>query len=631
MKEILAVLLIASLTFSPNQALFPVGERAVVIRIDDVQDYGEPSLYARPEKVLLQYHIEHGIPAMLSIIPTRFGEDPQLVDQVKEGLARRIFTVAIHGWHHTSFINLSRSAQVSELQYGKNKLENILDASVLAFVPPYSEFNQDTIYAVRTNGLTLMSSSIYVGDIPRQEDGVAFLPQTVTTAAVVQNDTWALLPFESVTQEIKNSWDLYGVAVIVVHPRQLVGSGSEDRWLTYVNIIEWIAANQGSIIRFEPQTPETKKNIDPFLISVGIFAGLTSTLLIAFNVSAGRSNRKAKRITARSIEAADAAYRTYLNLGFSGLRTFTKITILCAGILCSGIVFLWWYSGKTYLDLGIPWLGFAYFGVGFFQGKIFYSSMITFLVAFALGSFILVEKQSAHPIKAILVSALVVLSGAYLFEYVYLFLNHQVLFKYLHQFSWWFNLAAGFVIGFGFKFMRITRRAVFFFSIFALSMTVWYLAGYPQLADKETPVLLYHNYLGIPVEYAFPLNVLSKFLACVSVVSLLKTEASPNPVVDLKAGEDAKNETASPEPNSEPAVKALASVLEDETADRSIRQAMLRTDSAGGQSSEKWNPASVAQGYSCGASLLPVVSCRRCGRRIARDDRHCDGCGLPTR
>ena len=440
MKEILTIFLIASLTLSSSQALFPVGERAVVIRIDDVQDYGEPSLYARPEKALLQYHIDHGIPAMLSIIPTRFGQDPQLVDQVKEGLTQEIFTIAIHGWHHASFANLSRSAQVSELQYGKNKLDQILDANVLAFVPPFSQFNQDTIYAVKTDGLTLMSSSVYVGDIPRKEDGIAYLPQTVTTATVVQNDTWALSSFESVTQEIRNSWDLYGVAVIVVHPRQLVASGSEDRWQTYTNIIEWIAANQGSIIRFEPNTPETKRNFDPFLISVGIFTGLTSTLLIAFNVSASRTNRQSKRISTRTIQAADAANHTNLR------------------------------------------------------------------------------------------------------------------------------------------------------------------------------------------------NALSKLLASLSVVSLPKTEASPNTTTDTKTHEDTKYEVPAPpsEPDSDLLVNESASVLGEEAADRTIRQATTRTCSARNQSPEKWNPASIMQTQSYGVLKGPVVTCERCGRRIAEDHRYCDQCGSST-
>ena len=50
--------------------------------------------------------------------------------------------------------------------------------------------------------------------------------------------------------------------------------------------------------------------------------------------------------------------------------------------------------------------------------------------------------------------------------------------------------------------MRISRRALVAFSLFVLLMAVWYLAGYPQLAN-ETPVFLYDNFLGIPVEYVF--------------------------------------------------------------------------------------------------------------------------------
>jgi len=431
MKGTLTILLILQLALSSNSALFPVGDRAVVIRIDDIQDYSGPSPYAQPEKMVLQYHIDHHIPALVSIIPTRFGTDPQLIDQVKEGLALGIFTVAIHGWHHSPITNLSRSVQVTEMQYGRNKLEKILDSPVLAFVPPYNEFNQDTVYAVKTNGLTLMSSSIYLGDVPRREDVVDFLPQTVTTAVVAENDTWTELPLESVTNEIKNSWDSYGVAVVVVHPRQFVGIDNNSRWSTYTSMLEWITSNQGRIVRFEPRNPETmkgaetKNRIDPFLISVGIFAGLTSTLLIAFNTSARKNNRKSPGAAAGGLKATFATYRTYLSSAFHGVKAFTKIAVL----------------------------------------------------------------------------------------------SH----------------------------------------------------------------------------------------------------------------EDAKTQAPSPEPKAEPAIMASALALEDEKTAGSTKHQMLRTDSILCQSCRKRNPSSATHCGSCGASLLPAVSCRRCGRRIARDDVYCDGCGFRAR
>ncbi len=333
MRELLMAVLYVALALSPGNALFSIGDRAVVIRIDDIQDYGGPSPYAQPEKMVLQYHARNRIPALVSIIPTRFGEDPQLVDQVKEGLAQGTFTVATHGWHHDPFINLSRSMQVTEMAYGKSKLEKILGSPILAFVPPYNKFNQDTIYAMNKNGLTLMSSSVYQGDIPREEGGIAFLPQTVTTAVVVENDTWTELPVESVTQEIKDSWDSYGVAVIVIHPRQFLGNDSESRWLTYLGVLQWVNANQGRIIQFTPPATQPKNtntlfDTNAFASSVVIFAGLTSTLLIAFNTSSRRHNRKSSGTPAGKLRSSGARYRSYMSSGLDRVRALARILLL---------------------------------------------------------------------------------------------------------------------------------------------------------------------------------------------------------------------------------------------------------------------------------------------------------------
>ncbi|MEM3004570.1 MAG: DUF2334 domain-containing protein [Candidatus Bathyarchaeia archaeon] len=264
------------MSLSTTHALFPVGDRAVVIRIDDVQDYGQPSPYSEPEKRLLQHHIDEQIPALISIIPTRFGKDPQLVDQIKVGLELNIFTVAIHGWHHEDFSNLTKDVQSEKMRYGKSRLETILGVEVLAFVPPYDKFNSETVTALRRSGLTLISSSTYEGDIPRQEDGIVFLPRTVTTAEVVsQSDTWTPLPLESVTKQIEESWVSYGVAVIVVHPRQFISENGEDRWSTYIRLLEWIHMNRGRLVQAEPPHPKkTPVQLDSLLVSVGLFSGM---------------------------------------------------------------------------------------------------------------------------------------------------------------------------------------------------------------------------------------------------------------------------------------------------------------------------------------------------------------------
>jgi len=292
MKAVIVILLL-SLALSSSHALYPAGSKFVIVRIDDIQDYDQASSYAVAEKTLLQYHIDHQVPALLAITASIFGKEPQLIDQIRKGLDQEIFTLAIHGWNHVPYTQMSLSAQIADMDYAKNRLEAIFSVQISAFVPPYSNFTDATIDAMKRNHLTLMSSATWVGDIPREEDGIVFIPETVTTANVV-TDSWAAVPFESIIQQIQDSWDNYGLAVVLIHPRQFTDEGYEERWNIYLRTIEWVQATQGTIIRPEPPTPSTEYNLEPFSFSVGIVTGMASILIVVFGVAATRKKRQRK-------------------------------------------------------------------------------------------------------------------------------------------------------------------------------------------------------------------------------------------------------------------------------------------------------------------------------------------------
>ena len=74
----------------------------------------------------------------------------------------------------------------------------------------------------------------------------------------------------------------------------------------------------------------------------------------------------------------------------------------------------------------------------------------------------------------------------------------------------------------------------------------------------------------------------------------------------------------------------FAYYITHEAADRTIKQATPRLHSTRNRFSGKWNPASIWHALSRVVSSRPTVSCVKCGRRFAREDRYCDRCGLPS-
>lgn len=306
--KLVAVMLLLSLALSSSHALYPAGSKVVVIRIDDIQGYPATSPQLQTEEMLLQYQIDARIPTLLSIIAADFGKEPKLVEQIKNGLDQKIFTIGIHGWTHIPYTGMSLSTQVANMQYGKDRLETIFGVQVFTFIPPYDYFDDATIAAMKTNRLTVISSADYTGEFPREQDGIMHIPSTVTTANLLNMSSWVAVPFESIRQEIKDSWANYGVAIVAIHPQQFTGEPYKELWNIYLRMLDWIPANGGTIIRLAPPTPNTEYTFDPIQVSVGILVGMISTLLVYAAVGK-RNNGKRQQEERENIEQVHQPYR----------------------------------------------------------------------------------------------------------------------------------------------------------------------------------------------------------------------------------------------------------------------------------------------------------------------------------
>lgn len=206
---------------------------------------------------------------------------------------------------------------------------------------------------------------------------------------------------------------------------------------------------------------------------------------------------------------------------FTKLNVYTQVFVILFLLLAVIMSALWYTSGKTYLTVGN--FQVSSFVIGAYEGRTFYSTIITYTGALLVAFYLLVEKQGKHPLIAFIMSALVVQSASFTFEYVYLLLfwQVQVLLEYYPLINWWLGLLAGYLVGFGFGFMRLNKIFFILFSLFVLTMVFWYLGGYPQLVHKETPEFTAHNYINLPVESAYSLNALSKFFGFMATASLL--------------------------------------------------------------------------------------------------------------
>ena len=125
----------------------------VSIRLDDVQDHW----MWQGQALLMDYCISQRVGMTLGVVSGIIGEDQRVIDRIEYGVNLGIFEVALHGWMNENFSRMDYPHQLDLIQKGKHKLENVFpDTTVVTFIPPMNEFNNNTLKACKDAGLAFV-------------------------------------------------------------------------------------------------------------------------------------------------------------------------------------------------------------------------------------------------------------------------------------------------------------------------------------------------------------------------------------------------------------------------------------------------------------------------------------------
>ena len=229
---ILASLLVTGFLSKPAPS---AEKRFVVIRVDDIQDYA----FAEGQHFLLNYSAESSIPLSLSVIAGEFGSDKRIVDGLRSALNSGC-EVTIHGWQHENLSSFSVVEQTRLLFESKSRLKELLNVTASVLVPPTFGFNNDTLKAMKVEGLTIISTISEFSD-EKILSGVLNIPATVELS-VLANGVWKIKSVDSLAEEIEKSLGFYGYAVIVTHPQEFMSNGTMNQATTesYVRLLKKI-------------------------------------------------------------------------------------------------------------------------------------------------------------------------------------------------------------------------------------------------------------------------------------------------------------------------------------------------------------------------------------------------------
>lgn len=206
----------------------------VAFRLDDIQGYW----LNNAQITVMDEFQRRDIPLTIGIIggeQFQFGVDPKITDYVKDRLSSKKDTIKIanHGWVHENFTAYDQKTQSDLLKKSNERISEILGIIPRTFIPPFNEFNDNTVLALQENQFTHFSPSLITGSYFLENSELYNFPETSSTGQIRDLGLFEGISHEQTFEEIKTGLDNFGFAVVMMHPQEfsIIKDG------TYTNVV----------------------------------------------------------------------------------------------------------------------------------------------------------------------------------------------------------------------------------------------------------------------------------------------------------------------------------------------------------------------------------------------------------
>jgi peptidoglycan/xylan/chitin deacetylase (PgdA/CDA1 family) len=183
----------------------------VAFRLDNVQDYWLDDVQIK----MIDSFDSKDAGITVGIIGKTFGNDSKLVEYLKSKTQTGNIDIAINGWSFEDYTTFTKDQQANLLQQSKTKMSNILGVTPTVFIPPYGKTNNDTLYAMSSNNMGIISGSAVVIQ-PDLAENIHSYPANVFSGVLVQNTNQSMLN-ERIMSSIKDAIHSSGYAIVTLN------------------------------------------------------------------------------------------------------------------------------------------------------------------------------------------------------------------------------------------------------------------------------------------------------------------------------------------------------------------------------------------------------------------------------
>ena len=215
----------AKATSNPPVPICPVTEPTVIFRLDDIQS----GFLEDTQLAIMRTFEARDVALTIGVIGNSFSYSDTL-NSIMSNLGEK-GEVACHSMTHSDFTSLSLDEQKKELSDCRDKLMTSFPGKEInTFIPPYNEFNNDTLEAMREESYSILSSKSTNYSIPNgscyneggnfDEDDIVDLPVGASTGGfgstlVLQS---AQTVFDQIEKQLKDNGQNW--SVVMMHPQE---------------------------------------------------------------------------------------------------------------------------------------------------------------------------------------------------------------------------------------------------------------------------------------------------------------------------------------------------------------------------------------------------------------------------
>ena len=195
-------------------------DKYIVFRSDDFAAFWSVSSAISITETLR----DMGVPQVLSIVPTNVGykldDDPVIANYLKDIKDDASIEIALHGYDHSvhEFRDISYADATFKVGTGLEILQNVLGMTPATFVPPYHEYNENTLRTLEMHNIGTISSGyddfVRGREFRIDEYGILHLPVAAEFYNWWENRANTA---EEIIGPCENAMENHNVCVIMLH------------------------------------------------------------------------------------------------------------------------------------------------------------------------------------------------------------------------------------------------------------------------------------------------------------------------------------------------------------------------------------------------------------------------------